>query len=440
MLFPRKLALVAAAWFLIVPCSSAQTPSLQSNLSAVASTRPAFDVKAATDAYLATIPPDKKARSDAYFEGGYWLQLWDFLLGSAIVIFILHWRWSARMRGWAQRLSSWRGIQDLVYFLQFLVITTVLQFPLTVYEGYIREHKYGLATQTFGPWMRDQAVGLAVGAVLGGLAVMGLYWIVRRLGKSWWVWGTVASIFFTGVVLLITPVYIAPLFNTFNKLKDPKIKESILSLARANGIPATEVYEVDASRQSTRISAYVAGFLGTERIVLNDNLLKRCSPEEIQSVMGHEMGHYVLHHVYKDLLFFGVLFLVGFAYLDRGTHWCLARWGDRWGAKEITDVAALPLAVLLFTLFFFVLTPVTNTWSRIQEYEADIFGINAARQPDGEATVDLKLVDYRKLDPGPIEEMLFFDHPSGRTRITAAMRWKAENMAVLPPGTKAGAQ
>jgi len=433
MLFPRKLALVAAAWFLIVPCSSAQTPSLQSNLSAVASTRPAFDVKAATDAYLATIPPDKKARSDAYFEGGYWLQLWDFLLGSAIVIFILHWRWSARMRGWAQRLSSWRGIQDLVYFLQFLVITTVLQFPLTVYEGYIREHKYGLATQTFGPWMRDQAVGLAVGAVLGGLAVMGLYWIVRRLGKSWWVWGTVASIFFTGVVLLITPVYIAPLFNTFNKLKDPKIKESILSLARANGIPATEVYEVDASRQSTRISAYVAGFLGTERIVLNDNLLKRCSPEEIQSVMGHEMGHYVLHHVYKDLLFFGVLFLIGFAYLDRGMHWCLARWGERWGAKEITDVAALPLAVLLFSIFFFVLTPVTNTWSRIQEYEADIFGINAARQPDGEATVDLKLVDYRKLDPGPIEEMLFFDHPSGRTRITAAMRWKAEHPQSASP-------
>ena len=156
--------------------------------------------------------------------------------------------------------------------------------------------------------------------------------------------------------------------------------------------------------------------------------------------MGHEMGHNVLQQVYKDLLFIGVLFLIGFAYLNRGMHWCLARWGERWGAKEITDVAALPLAVLLFSIFFFVLTPVTNSWSRMQEYEADIFGINAARQPDGEATVDLKLVDYRKLDPGPIEEMLFFDHPSGRTRITAAMRWKAENMAVLPPGTKAGAQ
>lgn len=424
-----------------LPLAQSQTASAPSNpATAAARTRPAFDVKAATDAYLATVPADKKARSDAYFEGGYWLQLWDFLLSSAIVIFLLQARLSARMRDWAQRVSSWKSIQDLIYFLQFLLITTILQFPLAVYEGYLREHKYGLATQTFGPWMRDQVVGLAVSAVLGGISVMGLYAIVRRVGKNWWVWGTVASITFRAVTILIAPVYIAPLFNTFNKLKDPTIKESILSLARANGIPASEVYEVDASRRSTRISAYVAGFLGTERIVLNDNLLKRCSPEEIQSVMGHEMGHYVLHHAYKNLLFFGVLFLVGFAYLNWGMHWSLARWGERWGAKEITDVAALPLAVLLFSIFFFVLTPVTNSWIRTQEYEADVFGLNAARQPDGEATVDLKLGEYRKLDPSPIEEMIFFDHPSGHTRINVAMRWKAENIAVLPPGTKAGAQ
>jgi STE24 endopeptidase len=286
--------------------------------------------------------------------------------------------------------------------------------------------------------MRDQLVGVAVGAILGGIAVMVLYWVVRRLGKNWWVWGASVSVVLLAFTLLIAPVYIEPLFNTFKKLENPKIKDPILSLARANGIPATEVYEVDASKQSTRVSAYVSGFLGSERIVLNDNLLNRCTPEEIQSVMGHEMGHYVLHHVYKDLLFFGVLALLGFAFVNWTMHWSLARWGDRWGTREITDVAALPLAVLVFSIFSFVLTPVTNTWTRTQEYEADIFGINAARQPDGEALVDLKLGDYRKLDPSPLEEMIFFDHPSGRTRITAAMRWKAENMAVLPPGTKAG--
>jgi STE24 endopeptidase len=395
-------------------------------------------VKAATDAYLATVPPDKKARSDAYFEGGYWLQVWNFLFGATVLIFLLQSRLSVRIRDWASRISSWRSIHDLLYFVLFLLVTTLIQSPLAIYQGYIREHKYGLATQTFGAWMRDQLVGVAVGAILGGIAVMVLYWVVRRLGKNWWVWGASVSVVLLAFTLLIAPVYIEPLFNTFKKLENPKIKDPILSLARANGIPATEVYEVDASKQSTRVSAYVSGFLGSERIVLNDNLLNRCTPEEIQSVMGHEMGHYVLHHVYKDLLFFGVLALLGFAFVNWTMHWSLARWGDRWGTREITDVAALPLAVLVFSIFSFVLTPVTNTWTRTQEYEADIFGINAARQPDGEALVDLKLGDYRKLDPRPLEEMIFFDHPSGRTRITAAMRWKAENMAVLPPGTKAG--
>ena len=442
MFFGRRLAVVflALSTISMLWAQSQPAAALAAATPPAALSGPAFDVKAATDAYLAKIPPDKKARSDAYFEGGYWLQLWDFLLSSAILILLLQSGLSARMRNSAQRISSWRGIQDLIYFVLFLLITIVLQFPLAAYEGYFREHKYGLATQTFGPWMRDQVVGLAVGAVLGGCAVMGLYWIVRRLGKNWWVWGTVASIVFSAITLLISPVYIAPLFNTYTKLSDPKIKDPILSMARANGIPATDVYEVDASRQSTRVSANVSGFLGTERITLNDNLLKRCSPAEIQTVMGHEMGHYVLHHVYKDLLFFSIIFLVGFAFLNRSMQWSLARWGERWGTHEITDVATLPAAVLLFSIFFFVLTPVTNSWIRMQEYEADIFGLNAGRQPDGEAEVDLKLGEYRKLDPSSIEELIFFDHPSGRTRITAAMRWKAENMAVLPPGTKPGVQ
>jgi STE24 endopeptidase len=436
----RKLSLLLLA-LLLLPVMRADAQSTGAPIApsaATAATGPAFDVKAATDAYLATVPPDKKARSDAYFEGGYWLQLWDFLLGAAVAIFLLQSRLSARICDWATRISPRRAVPDLTYFIVFLLIASVIQFPLAVYEGYIREHKYGLATQTFRPWMRDQLVGLAVTAALGGIAVMVLYWVVRRLGKNWWVWGAGVSIVLLAFTFLIGPVYIAPLFNTFKKLENPKIKDPILSLARANGIPVTEVYEVDASKQTTRVSAYVSGFLGSERIVLNDNLLNRCTPEEIQSVMGHEMGHYVLHHVYKDLLFFGVLLVAGFAFLNWGMHWSLARWGERWGVREITDVAALPLAALLLSIFFFVLTPVTNTWIRMQEYEADIFGLNAARQPDGEALVDLKLGDYRKLDPSPIEEMLFFDHPSGRTRITAAMRWKAENMAVLPPGTKPG--
>jgi STE24 endopeptidase len=417
------------------PATSSATTST-STISAPAA--PAFNVKAATDAYLATVPPDKKASSDAYFEGGYWLQLWDFLFVVVVTILILNTQLSARMRDLANRTSSWRGIRDLIYFVQFLVVFTVVQFPLTVYEGYVREHKYGLATQTFGPWMSDQLKGFAIVAIIGGIAVMGLYRLVRRLGKNWWIWGAVAAVIFQAIIIVVAPVYIAPLFNTFKKLENKQVKDPILSMARANGIPVSEVYEVDASKQSTRVSAYVTGFMGSERIVLNDNLLNRCTPEEVQSVMGHEMGHYVLNHIYKDLIFESILWILCFAFVNAAMLWALRRFGEKWGTTEITDVATLPLAVLMFTVFFFVLTPVTNTWTRTQEYEADIFGLNAARQPDGEALVDLKLGDYRKLDPGPIEEFIFFDHPSGRTRINAAMRWKAENMAVLRPGTNPG--
>jgi STE24 endopeptidase len=245
----------------------------------------------------------------------------------------------------------------------------------------------------------------------------------------------VVSVAFQMFTALIGPVYIAPLFNKYTKLEDPRVRDPILSMARANGIPAHDVYVVDASRQSNRVSANVSGMLGTERITLNDNLLKRCTLPEIAAVMGHEMGHYVLHHVYKMILFFGVLTVLGFALLKWASAWAVARWGAAWRVRGVDDPAALPLLALLVSIYFLVLTPVTNSLIRTQEYEADIFGLNASAQPDGEALVALKLGDYRKLDPGSLEEFLFFDHPSGRARIFAAMRWKAEHLSTLPaPG------
>jgi STE24 endopeptidase len=275
--------------------------------------------------------------------------------------------------------------------------------------------------------MRDQMVGLAVAVVLGAILVVPLFGLVRRLGNSWWVWGAIVALAFIAFVSLIAPVYISPLFNQYKKLEDARVRDPILSMARANGIPATDVYEFDASRQSNRVSANVSGFARTLRISLNDNLLKRCTLPEIETTMGHEMGHYVLNHIYKGLALNGIVIVIGFAFLHWGLCFSLARWGDKWGIRGITDVAVLPLAMILFSLFFFVTTPVNNTITRTMEYEADIFGLNAAMQPDGEANVDLMLGEYRKLDPGPMEEFLFFDHPSGRTRITAAMRWKAEH-------------
>jgi STE24 endopeptidase len=386
-----------------------------------------FDINPAVNAYLAKMPPAQRARSDAYFEGGYWLILWDFLATVVGMWVLLHFRWSARMRNLAERITRFRALQTALYWIQFVMVAFVLTFPMTMYEGYFREHKYGLLNQTFGPWMRDQAVGLAVGLILGAILVVPLFGLVRRLGTSWWVWGAALMIVFFAFVSLIAPVYISPLFNQYKKLEDPRIKDPILSMARANGIPATDVYEFDASKQSNRVSANVSGFGSTQRISLNDNLLKRCTLAEIETTMGHEMGHYVLNHAYKGLVMIGVVIVIGFAFLNWGIRSALARRGTQWDIRGITDVAVLPLAVIVFSFYFFLMTPLTNTISRSMEYEADMYGLNAARQPDGEANVDLMLGEYRKLDPGAVEEVVFFDHPSGRTRITAAMRWKAEH-------------
>jgi STE24 endopeptidase len=403
---------------------AAATPSAAKGVHRAASA--SFDVKAATDAYLNSLPSEKRGRSDAYFEGGYWLMLADFALVAAVAFGLLAGRVSARMRDAAERVSRIRFVQTGIYWLEYFFITTLIGFPLAVYEGYFREHKYGLATQTFGRWLTDRAIALALGAVLGGLLVMALFALVRRLKRSWWIWGAGVTIVFAAVLIVIAPVYIFPLFNKYTKLTDEKVRQPILRLARANGIPVDDVYQMDASRQTNKISANVSGFLGTERVTLNDNLLGRCSLEEIEAVMGHEMGHYVLNHVYKALLFYSVLIVIGFAWMRISLAWILRRYGARFGLRGVDDPAILPAAFFLIGLFFFVLTPITNSYTRTMEYEADLFGLNAARQPEGAAKVFLKLSDYRKLDPSPLEEMVLYDHPSGRTRITAAMRWKAE--------------
>jgi STE24 endopeptidase len=392
-----------------------------------------FDAVAATNAYLAQIPADKTARSDAYFEGGYWMILWDFLYAVAVALLLLNLRWSARMRDLSERVTRFKPIHTFVYWLQYLVLTTILFFPLTVYEDYFREHKYGLATQTFGPWMGDQMKALAVDLVLGGLLAMLLFGVVRRLSRTWWIWGAAVFIAFSIFTFLISPVYIVPLFNKVSRLDDPKVVDPILSMARANGIPAKDVFEIDASRQTTRMSANVSGFANTMRITLNDNLLRRGSPEEIQAVMGHEMGHYVLNHIYKSIMFFVILIVLGFACLHWALNWALQRWGQKWQIRGVGDTAILPLVVLVVSIFGFVLTPIGNTFTRTTEYEADMYGLNTSRQPDGFAQAAIHLGEYRKMNPGPIEEWIFFDHPSGRNRIYAAMRWKAENLKLFVP-------
>jgi len=388
----------------------------------------AFDPVAETMRYLATMSAKDRARSDAYFEGGYWILLWGMLITLLVNLILLKSRLSARMRDWAERVTGWKPVHTFVYVAQYFAVTTLLAFPWALYTDYFREHEYGLANQTFGPWFRDFAVNFGVNMVLIGLLLVAIYGVIRRARQRWWLWGSAVTGAFLAFVMLISPVFIAPLFNSYTPLKKGPVRAAVLSMARANGVPAHEVYLVDASRQTTRISANVSGLAGTMRISLNDNLLNHASLPEIKAVMGHEMGHYLLGHIYVLLTWFGLVFVGGFAFVAWGFKRVCARWGRDWGVHDIADVAGLPLFAALIAAYFFVMTPVTNTITRVSERQADIFGLNAAREPDGFAKIALKLSTYRKMHPTPLEEVIFYDHPSGYNRILMAMRWKAENL------------
>jgi STE24 endopeptidase len=386
----------------------------------------AIGVEAATEVYLGTMDSEQRARSDAYFEGGYWVMLWRFLWMSLAMLTLLHFGLSARLRSLAERITGRVALQPALFWVGFVMFSFLFAFPFGIYADFLREHQYGLSNQTFAAWLADQLKVLGVEMAMGGLGIVVFYAVLRRTGRAWWLWGAGVAVAFMTFGAIIGPVYIAPMFNTYQPLQDPALRDPILRIARANGIQASDVWQMDASRQTTRISANVSGMFGTERITLNDNLLNRASPEGVLAVMGHEIGHYVLNHVYELQLWFGLLTAIGFAAIGRAYPALSARYAGRWRIRGIADPAGLPLIVLLFSGYFFVITPLTNSIIRSNESEADVFALNAARQPEGFAEASLLLGEYRKMRPGRWEEILFFDHPSGYTRISTAMRWKAE--------------
>lgn len=402
-------------------------PGLQ--IPAAAQPGPSFDVDAATQAYLDLLSPQQRKLSDQYFEGGYWVQLWELLWSVGSCVLLLVSGASRRMSQFSQRFSQAKWISTPIYVALFVLALYLLGLPLSIYTDFIREHQYGLSEQSFGGWLRDQLIMLGPNILLAAVALTCIYAAVRRAGARWWVWATGISYAFLMVVQLIAPVYLLPLLNDYKPLPDGAVKEAVLSLARANQVPTKHVEWFDASKQTTRISANVAGVLNTARIALNDNLLNKTSLPEIKAVLGHEMGHYVLNHVWKGSILLALIIGAALWLLNISLDRALARWGGRLRLSDRADPAALPLALALFSVIFYLLGPIQNLVVRSYEAEADAFGINASREPYGWAMAAMRLSTYRKIRPGKIEEFLFYDHPSGYERVRAGMTWLKENQA-----------
>ena len=394
-----------------------------------------FDVDKATEAYLDLLTPEQRAMSDAYFEGGYWLDAAGTLYGIGVAALLLFTGLSVRMRNLARKVSARPWPSTMIYVVLWMLAGFVLGLPLASYVDFFREHAYGLATQTYPEWFGDRLKGLMVGIIIGAPAIAGIYAAVRRAGARWWVWAGGLTFVFALLLIMIAPVFIAPLFNDYKPVPDGAVREAVLSLARANQIPTGHVVYFDASRQTTRVSANVSGFAGTTQVSLNDNLLNKTSLPEIKAVMGHEMGHYVLNHSLRLTVYFTLLFTAAFFLAHLGMDRALARWGARLGIENRADPAGLPLFIAILGVVMYIATPLQNSITRQAEAEADAFGLNAAREPHGFATVAMRLSSYRKIHPSPLEEVVFYDHPSGYARVHGAMLWLKENQTAVPEGT-----
>lgn len=392
-----------------------------------------FDPELATRAYLDTLQGAARARSDSYFEGGYWLPLWGALIAVATYWLMLHFRWSAAWSGWAQRVTRHRWLQPALYSLPFTVAGALLTLPWTIYVAFVREHQYGLSNQSFIEWLTEWGIMLGVGIVTGAIFFAIIYAVIRNSPKRWWLWGTLATGALLAVLIVLAPLFIEPLINKYTPMEDGPVRSEILRIAHEQGIPADEIYVVDASKQTKRISANVAGLGPTIRIALNDNLLNRSNLAGIKAVMGHEMGHYKLNHIQKLLLYLTLMALGAFLFLYWAVPKLLARYGQRWGVRSVADPASAPLIWAVVAVLAVPGGLIFNSIIRYHESQADAFGLDAAREPDGFAMTAMQLSEYRKIEPSAVEEVIFYDHPSGRTRVRMAMQWKARHLPELPP-------
>jgi Zn-dependent protease with chaperone function len=370
--------------------------------------------------------PEPSEKAMARYRSGVALWLidtaWGFILPAAILLT----GFSSRMRTWATRISRKRVLTIAIYFAIFSIVTFVIDLPRAYYEEFVREHAYGLSNQTLSKWFGDSMKSLAVGVVMGALFLWVPYLLLKKSPRRWWLYTAMAAVPFLCLTLLIAPVWIDPLFNTFGPMKNKALETKILQLADRAGIEGGRVYEVDKSTDTNALNAYVAGVGGTKRIVLWDTIIARLDEPQLLFVMGHEMGHYVLNHIWKELAIFSVMIAVLLYAVHRLAGAVIARQQVRFGFTELSDVASLPLIMLLFSLAFFVVSPLALGITRHFEHEADRFGLEITRANRPAALSFVRLQEDNLANPRPhwLVRLFRASHPTLAERIEFANSYR----------------
>lgn len=370
--------------------------------------------------------PEPSEKAMRYYRSGHWVWAISLLWGLAVPAILLWSGWSAGMRDLATRGARHFYPQLVLYLCLYTVVSWLADLPLHYAFGFARQHAYGLSNQTLAKWMSDAAKGLGVGLIGGALVIWIPFLLLRKSPRRWWIWTAAAAAPVMVFALLVSPLVVDPLFNDFGPMKDQALEARILTLAERAGIEGSRVFEVEKSVDTKAVNAYVTGLFGSKRIVLWDTLLAKLSPEETLAVMGHEMGHYVLQHVWKGLLLGVAVVLFACWAVDRTAHRLIARLSQRFGFTRLDDPAALPLIVLLVGLATFLVQPIGLAWSRHIEHEADRFALEITHDNRAMATAFVKLQQENLSNPRPgrLHKIWRASHPPLGERIDFANSYR----------------
>jgi len=377
-----------------------------------------------------TLSPEKYEDAVNYARARYRLHFLNVAYGLAVLVVLLALGVAPRFRDWAEKLTS-RRMGQLVVFAPLLVLTlSLLGLPLEVY-GQSLSLKYNQSIQSWGSWAWDWVKGQMIGVIISTILIGVLYAVIRRSQRRWWFYFWLASIPILIFILFISPVLIDPLFFEFTPLETTQadLVAEIEKVVDRGGlsIPRDRMFEMNASSKLKSINAYVTGFGASKRVVVWDNTVQRMTIPQTLFVFGHEMGHYVLGHIPRTIAFLAAVLLV-FLYLGyRGMNALLARRGERWRIRGAADWASLPVLLLLLTVFRFLSEPITSAYSRAQEHDADIYGMEVihgivgnAQNAGSEAFQILGEVNLSDPEPPAFIEFWLYDHPSVRDRVVFA--------------------
>src|SRR5215468_485984 len=405
----RALLLIITCCLLLTSAASAQQPAATPDSRQASAQSPSAPVP---------VPePGEKALS--YYRSGIVLWVVNVVWGLLIPALFLLTGFSARIRDWANRIGRRRFFANRVYIAIFLIINFAIDLPLSYYQGFVRQHAYDMSKQMFGKWFGDEIKGLLIGVIVGFLFLWIPYLLLKKSPRRWWLYTGLLSIPFLILAILVQPVWIDPLFNEFGPMKNKEIETKILQLADRAGIEGGRVYEVAKSEDTKELNAYVAGFGATKRIVLWDTAIAKLNQDELLFVMGHEMGHYVLGHVWKGILFLSLLIIVTLYAIHRTAGWMINKFQRRFGFTELSDIASLPLIILLFSAYLLIVTPIALAFSRHDEHEADRFGLEILRNNHVCGTAFVKLQEENLGVPRPniLVKLWQASHPTLGERI-----------------------